>query len=257
MYQFVKELGKGTFGRVVLVYNYILGRYEAVKCVKRTTHVLYQEEIVYHGSLPSHPNIIDFYNVLVDNDYLFISMEYAHNGDMFTAISHGLFSEKSACFYFCQLLDAVEHCHLNGIAHRDIKLENLLLDGNVLKLCDFGYSYPIDKKIMQVVGTPIYLAPEIIMRDPSADLTKADVWACGIVLFIMLTGSYPFEGKKNVIEVYKNIVSLNFKIPPLVSSEAKDIILKILTPDHSKRLGILELKKHPWVVRCQNTSDIE
>lgn len=248
MYLYVKELGKGTFGRVLLVYNCVHNRYEAVKCVKIDGPLPAQEEIMYHGSLPPHPNVVDFYNVFVDHNYVFMSIQYAPEGDMFTALSGKVFSEKTACYYFNQLLDAVSHCHKNGLAHRDIKLENLLLDGETIKLCDFGYSCPVDAKGLPIVGTPQYLAREIIMRDPFADLAKADVWACGVVLYSMLSGGYPFGGGDDLKEICKNIISLNFKVPPFFTPLAKDIISKILTPNYSKRPSAHELKNHPWVV---------
>ena len=253
MYTYVKELGKGTFGRVLLVHNYVHQRYEAVKCIKLAGPLPPQEEIIYHGDLPPHTNIVDFYNVFVDNDHVFMSMQYAPDGDMFTMLSGKVFSEKTACFYFNQLLDAVLHCHSNGIAHRDIKLENMLLDGGTVKLCDFGYSCPIDAKGVPVVGTPQYLAREIILKEPSADLAKADVWACGVVLYTMLVGGYPFGGGNDLREVCKSIISLDFKVPALLTPLAKDIIQKILSPDHLKRPSVFDLKNHPWVLSNLHT----
>ena len=247
MYMYVRELGNGTFGRVLLVYNTRLQRHEAVKCLKQDSPLPAQEEITFHGCLPPHKNVVEFYGVFVDREHLFLSMEYAPQGDLFNAISGKLLLEKTAAFYFRQVLEAVGHCHANGVAHRDVKLENLLLDGDTVKLCDFGYACPIDSKVKRVVGTPVYLAPEVILKDPEASLEKADVWACGVVLYCMLVGKYPFAGESDYLQVCKNIVSLNFSVPTNLTPEARCILQRMLEPDYKKRPSVADLKDHPWL----------
>lgn len=252
---FVRELGHGTFGRVLLVYNRRMQRHEAVKCLKRGGVLPVQDEIAFHGCLPHHKNVVDFYGVFVDKDHVFLSMEYAPQGDLLGAISGKFLAEATAAFYFRQVLEAVGHCHANGIAHRDVKLENLLLDGDTVKLCDFGYACPLDSKLQRVVGTPVYLAPEVITKEPDASLEKADVWACGVLLYCMLVGQYPFAGEGDYLKVCKNIVALNFSIPSGLSSGARSILQRMLESDYKKRPTVAELREHPWLAGWAGASE--
>jgi serine/threonine protein kinase len=101
----------------------------------------------------------------------------------------------------------------------------------------------------------VYLAPEVILRDKTANLANADVWACGVVLYIMLVGKYPFVGGTDYIQVCKNIVTLNFDIPHTLTPSAKDLLQKMFEKDHNKRQSIEELKNHPWVIGLDYSPD--
>ena len=130
--------------------------------------------------------------------HLGIVMEYASGGELFDRIcAKGRFSEPEARYFFQQLLAGVGYCHSLGVAHRDLKLENALLDGAEpprLKICDFGYSKSslLHSAAKSTVGTPAYIAPEVLRR-AGYDGAKADAWSCGVTLFVMLVGAYPFE----------------------------------------------------------------
>jgi serine/threonine-protein kinase SRK2 len=252
-YEFVKDIGKGTFGRVCLMLNRETKQFEAVKFVHQKYNHYIQEEILNHNTLSGHPNIIGLNRVFIEEDYVCIAMEFAYDGDLFSFVDRGEWkcTESLARNYFIQLLCAVDHCHRNSICHRDIKLENILLKNGMIKLCDFGYStmFPyvdVDK----IVGTPAYLSPERILRKKH-DPKKADIWNCGVVLYILLCGEYPFQDKeepKSILAMVKNILTCKYRLPCYLSIECYDLIGKILTFDPEKRLSINEIFMHPWML---------
>ncbi|XP_019462072.1 PREDICTED: serine/threonine-protein kinase SAPK1-like isoform X2 [Lupinus angustifolius] len=198
-YEIVKDIGSGNFGVAKLVREKWSGEFYAVKFIERglkiDEHV--QREIINHRSL-KHPNIIRFKEVLVTPTHLAIVMEYAAGGELFERIcSAGRFSEDEARYFFQQLISGVSYCHSMEICHRDLKLENTLLDGSSaprLKICDFGYSKSsvLHSQPKSTVGTPAYIAPEVLSRR-EYDGKVADVWSCGVTLYVMLVGAYPFE----------------------------------------------------------------
>lgn len=245
---YIGLIGEGSFGKVHLVYNSISNHLEAVKVFKNNE--LAQQEIVNHNQVLPHKNIIDFYNVEVNvSGDLCMFLEFVAPGDMLNYLNskNKEVTEEEARYYFIQLLDAVEHCHSCNIVHRDIKLENLLLHGTTLKLADFGYSEEIDKiNLTKIVGTPQYLAPEILVRKIN-DPTKIDIWSCGVVLYTILTSHYPFIGS-DVVQTLKKIIKAEFApLPDRISDKCRDLISKILTSDPSKRYSIQQIRTHPWM----------
>jgi serine/threonine-protein kinase SRK2 len=159
-----------------------------------------EREILNHRRLV-HPHIIRFKEVLLTDVHICIVMEYAEGGDMFDyVLKRGGLREREARWFFQQLIVATDYIHQMELANRDIKLENTLLDLSpkpLIKLCDFGYSK--HEKLQSApgsrVGTPAYLAPEVIstVKGGTYDGKIADIWSCGVMLYVMLTGSYPFE----------------------------------------------------------------
>ena len=166
-------------------------------------------EIVNHRSL-RHPNIIRFKEVVLTPTHLAIVMEYAAGGELFERICEaGRFHEDEARYFFQQLVCGVSFCHAMNICHRDLKLENTLLDGSPaprLKICDFGYSKSsvLHSRPKSTVGTPAYIAPEVLSRR-EYDGKHADVWSCGVTLYVMLVGAYPFEDPKDPKNFRKTI----------------------------------------------------
>ncbi|CAI0518543.1 unnamed protein product [Linum tenue] len=198
-YEPIKDLGAGNFGVAKLVKDRKTKELLAVKYIERgkkiDEHV--QREIINHRAL-RHPNIVRFKEVWLTPTHLAIVMEYAAGGELFAKIcSAGRFSEDEARFFFQQLISGVSYCHSMEICHRDLKLENTLLDGSPsprLKICDFGYSKSglLHSQPKSTVGTPAYIAPEVLSRK-EYDGKIADVWSCGVTLYVMLVGGYPFE----------------------------------------------------------------
>ncbi|KAF2283951.1 hypothetical protein GH714_017549 [Hevea brasiliensis] len=236
------------------------GELYAVKYIERglkiDEHV--QREIMNHRSL-KHPNIIRFKEVFLTPTHLAIVMEYAAGGELFERIcSAGRFSEDEARFFFQQLVSGVNYCHSMQICHRDLKLENTLLDGSSaprLKICDFGYSKSsvLHSQPKSTVGTPAYIAPEVLSKK-EYDGKIADVWSCGVTLYVMLVGAYPFEDSKdprNFRKTIQRILSVHYSIPDYVrvSTDCKHLLSRIFVASPEKRITIPEIKKHPWFLK--------
>ncbi|XP_059276873.1 serine/threonine-protein kinase SAPK3-like [Lycium ferocissimum] len=259
-YEPLKKLGSGHFGVARLVKDKKTKELVAVKYIERGKKIdeNVQREIINHRSL-KHPNIVRFKEVLLTPTHLAIAMEYAAGGELFAKIhSAGRFSEDEARFFFQQLISGVSYCHSMEICHRDLKLENTLLDGSPtprLKICDFGYSKSglLDSTPKSTVGTPAYIAPEVLSRK-EYDGKIADMWSCGVTLFVMLVGAYPFEDPedpRNFRKTIERIVNAQYSIPDYVriSVECKDLLSGIFVANPSKRITIPEIKEHPWFLK--------
>ncbi|KVH92245.1 serine/threonine-protein kinase SAPK2-like [Cynara cardunculus var. scolymus] len=259
-YEVVKHIGSGNFGVAKLVKDQWSGELYAVKYIERGNkideHV--EREILNHRSL-KHPNIIRFKEVLLTETHLAIVMEYASGGELFDRISSaGRFSEDEARFFFQQLISGVRYCHSMQICHRDLKLENVLLDGSStprLKICDFGYSKSsvLHSQPKSTVGTPAYIAPEVLSRK-EYDGKIADVWSCGVTLYVMLVGAYPFEDDddpRNFRKTLTRILSVQYAVPDYVrvSLECKQLLSRIFIAHPEKRITIPEIQKHPWFLK--------
>ncbi|KAI3787527.1 hypothetical protein L1987_42062 [Smallanthus sonchifolius] len=259
-YEPLKELGAGNFGVARLVRDKKTKELFAVKYIERGKKIdeNVQREIINHRSL-RHPNIVRFKEVLLTQTQLAIVMEYAAGGELFSKItSAGRFSEDEARFFFQQLISGVSYCHSMEICHRDLKLENTLLDGSPtprLKICDFGYSKSglLHSQPKSTVGTPAYIAPEVLSRK-EYDGKIADVWSCGVTLYVMLVGAYPFEDPedpRNFRKTIGRIVSVQYSIPDYVrvSADCRHLLSHIFVANPSKRITIEEIKKHPWFLK--------
>ncbi|KAK4262521.1 hypothetical protein QN277_028072 [Acacia crassicarpa] len=259
-YEPLKELGSGNFGVARLARDKITKELVAVKYIERGKQIdeKVQREIINHRSL-RHPNIIKFREVLLTPTHLAIVMEYAAGGEIFERICNaGRFSEDEARFFFQQLISGVSYCHSMQICHRDLKLENTLLDGSPtprLKICDFGYSKSaiLHSQPKSTVGTPAYIAPEVLSRK-EYDGKIADVWSCGVTLYVMLVGGYPFEDPedpRNFRKTIGRIMSVQYSIPDYVrvSADCRHLLSRIFVADPAKRITIPEIKQHPWFLK--------
>lgn len=256
----MKDIGSGNFGVAKLVKDKCSGELYAVKFIERgqkvDEHV--QREIMNHRSL-KHPNIIRFKEVVLTPTHLAIIMEYAAGGELFARICNaGRFSEDEARYFFQQLVSGVSYCHSMQICHRDLKLENTLLDGSSaprLKICDFGYSKSavLHSQPKSTVGTPAYIAPEVFSRK-EYDGKIADVWSCGVTLYVMLVGAYPFEDpddSRNFKKTITRILSVQYSIPDYVrlSMDCRHLLSRIFVADPEKRITMVEIESHPWFVK--------
>lgn len=207
--------------------------------------------------------------VFLTPDYLAIVLEYAAGGDLATYIgehctAQGGLPEPEARWLFQQLVVATDFCHRLGIVNRDIKLENVLISGELaagvdakpqLKLADFGYSKDelCDSVCKTACGTPEYVAPEVLLAE-AYDGKTADVWSLGVLLYILLTGGFPFREQSdsniNPMEalqmMFRRICSGKVKFPPTVSQEARDLLLQMLAPCAADRLTVKQLTEHSW-----------
>ena len=254
-YTFVKELGKGTYGRVCLMQNKETKKLEAIKFIHREKAGNVLNEVKNHIICACHPNILKFNNIMFVDNFFCLCLEYAEKGDMFEYLKtqpNRRFEEAIAKPIFKQLLTAISHCHSLGVFHRDIKLENILLHetGNI-KICDFGYALDINDKYdpERIVGTLSYLAPECIVQKVE-DCTKIDVWSCGVVLFCMLCGHYPFQDAKDPNDIKLHILNIcqaNYKLPLHIGEEARELFKSIFTLNPAKRPSAADLLSHAWL----------
>ncbi|KAE9615229.1 hypothetical protein Lal_00048313 [Lupinus albus] len=259
-YEILKDIGSGSFAVAKLVRDNFTKELFAVKFIERghkiDEHV--QREIMNHRSL-KHPNIVRFKEVLLTPTHLAIVMEYAAGGELFERISNaGRFTEDEARFFFQQLISGVSYCHSMQICHRDLKLENTLLDGSTaprVKICDFGYSKSsvFHSQPKSTVGTPAYIAPEVLTRK-EYDGKIADVWSCGVTLYVMLFGAYPFEDPEDPKDFSKTIgriLSVQYSIPDYVrvAMECRHLLSQIFVANPEKRISVPEIRNHPWFLR--------
>ncbi|XP_031112659.1 CBL-interacting serine/threonine-protein kinase 9 isoform X6 [Ipomoea triloba] len=163
---------------------------------------------------------------------------------------HGRLKEDEARGYFQQLINAVDYCHSRGVYHRDLKPENLLLDSfGILKVSDFGLS-ALPKQVREdgllhtACGTPNYVAPEVL-ADKGYNGTSADVWSCGVILFVLMAGYLPFD-EPNLTVLYRRIQKASFAFPSWFSSSSKKLIKRILDPNPVTRITIPEILKNDW-----------
>lgn len=259
-YELVKDIGSGNFGVARLMRDKQTKELVAVKYIERGEKIdeNVQREIINHRSL-KHPNIVRFKEVILTPTHLAIVMEYAAGGELFERICNaGRFSEDEARFFFQQLISGVSYCHSMQICHRDLKLENTLLDGSPaprLKICDFGYSKSalLHSQPKSTVGTPAYIAPEILSKK-EYDGKIADVWSCGVTLYVMLVGAYPFEDPddpRNFKKTIGRILGVQYAIPDYVhvSEECCHLLSRIFVADPDKRITIPEIRNHEWFLK--------
>ncbi|EFJ33556.1 hypothetical protein SELMODRAFT_167058 [Selaginella moellendorffii] len=262
-YELVRDLGSGNFGVARLMRDKRTRELVAVKFIERGEKIdeNVQREIINHRSL-RHPNIVQFKEasfVMLTPTHLAIIMEYAAGGELFERICNaGRFTEDEARYFFQQLISGVSYCHASEICHRDLKLENTLLDGSPaprLKICDFGYSKSalLHSQPKSTVGTPAYIAPEVLSRK-EYDGKLSDVWSCGVTLYVMLVGSYPFEDSadpRNFRKTIQRILNVQYTIPDYVrvSQECRHLLSRIFVATPAKRITISEIKKHPWFLK--------
>eukprot|EP00270_Netrium_digitus_P011437 TRINITY_DN363_c0_g1_i1.p1 TRINITY_DN363_c0_g1~~TRINITY_DN363_c0_g1_i1.p1 ORF type:complete len:337 (+),score=67.11 TRINITY_DN363_c0_g1_i1:294-1304(+) len=259
-YEYVRDIGSGNFGVAKLMRDKRTRELVAVKFIDRGEKIdeNVQREIINHRSL-RHPNIVRFKEVYLTPVHLAIVMEYAAGGELFERICNaGRFSEDEARFFFQQLVSGISYCHSMQICHRDLKLENTLLDGSPaprLKICDFGYSKSslLHSQPKSTVGTPAYIAPEVLSKK-EYDGKTADVWSCGVTLYVMLVGAYPFEDPddpRNFRKTIGRIMSVQYHVPPYVrlTPECKHLLSRIFTANPTKRITMAEIRKHDWFKR--------
>jgi serine/threonine protein kinase len=190
--------------------------------------------------------------------YVLIIMEYIPGGNLHSYIKkRKKISEHITKVLFKQIIEGIKYIHSHGIVHRDIKLDNILLDlNNNIKICDFGVSKRINENTLlyDQCGTPLYMAPEIIMNNGYCGF-PVDVWSAGVSLYMMLTGKAPFNKTSNNTLQYE-IVNSHFPEIEHVSTECNDLLRKMLEKDPYKRITIENVLKHKWFINDDNISYI-
>jgi hypothetical protein len=259
-------VGTGTFGRVRVVQFKPTRDWYALKIMKKSEilrlsqldHILSEVKIL---STTSHPFIVNLLGMQFDEKRLYLLFEYVPGGELFSYLRReGKFSESSSQFYAAEILLAFEHLHKSKIVYRDLKPENLLLTkkGHI-KITDFGFAKVVQDRTYTLCGTPEYLAPEIIQS--KGHDTGVDWWALGILIFEMLAGFPPFFDE-SAYGIYQKILAGKIEWPRHFSSDAKDLVKRLLTSDKSRRLGCQangaqDIKDHPTHEnRCRRASSL-
>ncbi|KAK7528532.1 uncharacterized protein IWZ02DRAFT_486572 [Phyllosticta citriasiana] len=280
-WQLGKTIGEGGCSRVRIVRHSITGQLGAAKIISKKTAEkvkaqsllnLYKsaetdpklnaqcklmpfglEREIVIMKLLDHPNIVKLYDVWENRSELYLIMEYVEGGELFAYIDeHTGLDEMEVVYIFRQIIAALLYCHRLHIHHRDLKPENILVDAHTMdiKLVDFGMAalQPSGSWLSTPCGSPHYAAPEVI-RFKQYDGGQADVWSCGVILYVMLTGTPPFNYNENqdLTHLFKLIAQAKYVMPEGLSHNAMDLISKILVPDPNKRINIEGIWKHPFL----------
>ncbi|XP_035389271.1 calcium/calmodulin-dependent protein kinase (CaM kinase) II gamma 1 isoform X5 [Electrophorus electricus] len=264
-YQLYEELGKGAFSVVR-------------RCVKKSTNQEYAAKIINTKKLSArdhqklerearicrllkHPNIVRLHDSIAEEGFHYLVFDLVTGGELFEDIvAREYYSEADASQCINQILESVNHIHQHDIVHRDLKPENLLLaskmKGAAVKLADFGLAIEVQgdqQAWFGFAGTPGYLSPEVLRKDPYGK--PVDIWACGVILYILLVGYPPFWDEDQH-KLYQQIKAGAYDFPSpewdTVTPEAKNLINQMLTINPAKRITAEQALKHPWV--CQRST---
>lgn len=260
VFDFSKVLGKGQFGTTRLAIEKLTGKHYACKSIAKrklstaedVEDVRREIQIMHH--LAGHPNVVEIKGVYEDKQYVHLVMEVCSGGELFDRIvQRGYYTEKDAADIFRTIVSVVSHCHTMGVIHRDLKPENFLLTDTTpsaqLKATDFGLStfFKEGDELHDIVGSAYYVAPEVLKKKYGKE---ADMWSCGVILYILLCGVPPFYGETET-EIFEAVVrgqlDLNSDPWPKISAPAKDCLKRMLLRDPKKRATAQDILLHDWV----------
>ncbi|XP_078212613.1 serine/threonine-protein kinase MARK1 isoform X17 [Callithrix jacchus] len=252
-YRLQKTIGKGNFAKVKLARHVLTGREVAVKIIDKTQlnptslQKLFREVRIM--KILNHPNIVKLFEVIETEKTLYLVMEYASGGEVFDyLVAHGRMKEKEARAKFRQIVSAVQYCHQKCIVHRDLKAENLLLDGDMnIKIADFGFSneFTVGNKLDTFCGSPPYAAPELF-QGKKYDGPEVDVWSLGVILYTLVSGSLPFDGQ-NLKELRERVLRGKYRIPFYMSTDCENLLKKLLVLNPIKRGSLEQIMKDRWM----------
>uniref|UniRef100_A0A8C2K8H8 non-specific serine/threonine protein kinase n=1 Tax=Cyprinus carpio TaxID=7962 RepID=A0A8C2K8H8_CYPCA len=243
-YDIERTLGKGNFAVVKLARHRITKTEVAIKIIDKTQLDAVNLEKIYREvqimKMLDHPHIIKLYQVMPLTPF-HLFLDYL--------AKHGRLSEPEARRKFWQILSAVEYCHNRNIVHRDLKAENLLLDGHMnIKIADFGFGnfFQPGKPLATWCGSPPYAAPEVFEGQQSEG-PQLDIWSMGVVLYVLVCGALPFDGPSLPV-LRQRVLEGRFRIPYFMTEDCEHLIRRMLVLDPSKRLSIGQIKEHKWMV---------
>ncbi|PVV05067.1 hypothetical protein BB560_000416 [Smittium megazygosporum] len=263
-YLLLQTIGEGEFAKVKLALQLETGDEFAIKLVRKdwidTEQKLekIEREISVLKTI-DHPFIVKLHDIIESDKYIGLVLEYASGGELFDHIlAHNYLNEKDARRIFAQLISSVSYLHNNGVVHRDLKLENLLLDYDKnVKITDFGFANFFDSKygqfMMTSCGSPCYAAPELIFGDGMYAGTAVDIWSCGVILYAMLAGYLPYDDDpenpngNNINRLYQYIISSDLTFPDRISPSAQSLLNIILVANPKKRATIEDIINHEWL----------
>lgn len=246
-------LGAGSNGCVRLGVHLHSQDRVAVKIFDAQCQPQIRERAIQEAEVLSklrHENIITLHGIYEEDAYIFMIMELAERGDLSALLErHGRLEEYTAREYFKQVVVAVLHCHQLGIAHHDLKLENMLLTAdNTIRLTDFGLSVRLDSEGLihdHYAGSPLYMSPEIFSLQPHTE--ACDVWSLGVCLYYMVTDIFPFFAETyNELEERVLFDQVVFPANMGLSDNLRDLICRMLTKDPKQRITLAEVMQHSW-----------
>ncbi|KAJ5070943.1 cbl-interacting serine/threonine-protein kinase 8 [Anaeramoeba ignava] len=253
-YEIGKTLGEGTFGKVKQAVNVETNELVAIKVMekKKILKENMAEQVKKEISVMkmiNHPHIVRLIDVLVSKSRIFLVLELVTGGELFYKIAHdGKFDDHTSRYYFQQLITGVEFCHSQGVVHRDLKPENILLDSkNNIKISDFGLSAlrsETEELLQTACGTPNYVAPEVL-DGHGYDGKIADIWSCGVILYVFLAGFLPIDDS-NLEKLFVKIKNAEIVYPSWFSPHSVSLLKKILVANPTKRATIQQIKQDPW-----------
>ncbi|XP_017765903.1 PREDICTED: calcium/calmodulin-dependent protein kinase type II delta chain isoform X4 [Eufriesea mexicana] len=268
-YDLKEELGKGAFSVVRRCVQKSTGHEFAAKIIntKKLTSRDFQklEREARICRKLQHPNIVRLHDSIQEENHHYLVFDLVTGGELFEDIvAREFYSEADASHCIQQILESVHHCHYNGVVHRDLKPENLLLaskaKGAAVKLADFGLAIEVQGEApawFGFAGTPGYLSPEVLKKEPYGK--PVDIWACGVILYILLVGYPPFWDEDQH-RLYAQIKAGSYDYPSpewdTVTPEAKNLINQMLTVNPSKRITASEALKHPWICQRERVASV-
>ena len=274
LYDELNMLGEGAYGKVVKVRHKVSKVLRAMKIINKDKMSLGSEEeealineINVVKSL-DHPNIMKVYEFFNKDNSLYIISELLSGGELLDKINEaGSLNEDVSSFLMKQIFSAVDFCHQKGIIHRDLKPENILIESEeeankeffTVKIIDFGTSGKLKSGEMFKlnVGTPLYISPEVLKNNYNE---KCDMWSCGVIMYMMLSGQPPFKGD-NDEEIYQSIKEGKYNFDDEkwdeISGDAKDLIKNLLIKDMNKRFSAKKALSHPWITKHRRNKTLD
>ncbi|KAK6913603.1 NAF domain [Dillenia turbinata] len=266
-YELGRTVGEGNFGKVKFAKHLDSGQSFAVKILEknRVLDLKVSDQIKREiGTLKllKHPNVVRLHEVLASKTKIYMVLEYVTGGELFDKIAtKGKLPEAEGRKLFQQLIDGISYCHDRGVFHRDLKLENVLVDekGNI-KISDFGLSalpqhFWDDGLLHTTCGSPNYVAPEVLANRGYDDATS-DIWSCGVILFVILTGFLPFDDR-NLAVLYQKIFKGDVQMPKWLYPGARNLIRRILDPNPTTRISMVGIKADEWFKQGYNPSSAD
>jgi serine/threonine protein kinase len=247
---FNKKIGKGSFSRVYKGYK--VGLPDKLYAIKKMEYdpdnQRLKQEIEVMKNI-SHPNIIKLYDVIYEEDSMYLILEYCKKGDLSKYLKNRPLKEEYAQKYLNQMVSALKYLISKNIIHRDLKPHNILVtDKNTLKISDFGFAryFETNTLVDTLCGSPMYMAPEI-MKNKNYTI-KSDLWSVGIILYEMLTGYPPYK-VKTIYNLIKSIDQNKINLPKKISitDECNDLLFKLLIKEPEDRIEWEDFFKHPWL----------
>ena len=261
-YTLIEKIGEGYYGEVWKVENKITGNICAMKKMIKKQKTSIEDEIGIMNEIEvmkklDHPNIVKIFKFYITEEAFYLIMELCSVGELYYEIINcESFTEEKAAYIMYQILSVVFYCHSNNIIHRDLKPENILIEKKEsngfirIKICDFGTAKMFEKGRIErkIVGSSYYIAPEVLSKNYDE---KCDLWSCGVIMYILLSGRAPFEGNtdQEVMEKVR-LGKYSLSVTPFdkISNEAKDLIQSLLKIDPLDRISADEALKHPWFI---------